>query len=173
MAAGGLPPDRPTGTLILDVPTAGRISLPTHYSLPPDPEITDSHVRISPPRRPTANRQAGIGRPPRCEWESESGEAEIRTVTGLELSGAFLERPGAQTQGLEIGPDMSRRDFLFVATEHDRPVELRLIRVVPDFVAAACAFVNQPQALKEPAKQRGLDLFQGTAPTTSRLPAGF
>ena len=98
---------------------------------------------------------------------------ESGLVNGLELSGAFLEFPGAQTQGLEIGPDMSRRDFLLVAAEYDRPVELRLIGVVPDLVAAFRSLVNQAQALQEPAKQRGLNLFQGTAPTTSRLPAGF
>jgi hypothetical protein len=110
--------------------------------------------------------------------QSANGKVEVAKresglVDGLELPGAFLELPGAQTQGLEIGPDVGRRDFFLVATEHHRPVKLRLIRVVPDFVAAACPFVNQTQALKEPAKQRGLDLFQGTAPTTSRLPAGF
>ena len=48
--------------------------------------------------------------------QSASGKVEVAKresglVDGLELPGAFLELSGAQTQGLEIGPDVGRRDF--------------------------------------------------------------
>ena len=49
----GFPPDRPAGTLNLDRPTAGGLSLPTYYSLPPSPRITENRQRADSSRLPS------------------------------------------------------------------------------------------------------------------------
>ena len=116
-----------------------------------------------------AKRSGGISRPlPTANWELETRAQRVGLggwglLYGLELPDAFLELPGTQAQRVEICPDVRRRDFLLVSTEYHRPVELRLIGVVPYLVAALRSLVHHAQTLQEPPEQRGLDLFQGCA----------